>query len=202
MDRPPSRGRHGLEENDNEQRDEDPLRAPWWIYRDCCVANDLLPRRSSGDSGEDGIMCEKQLLCANAGGRMYYRGRDMAPCPPRHAHQRRVVSAELAPTPAVDDEPRATIMMGLRDAKRRAARLSGRSSRVRSAVATQCDTLASAATAIGAIANRPSSASAPATKTEQIPCRMRGSARPMGTHAERPRFASITDCCRQSSRVI
>ena len=90
-------------------------------------------------------------------------------------------------------------MMSLRDAKRRAVRLSGRSSRVRSAGATQCDTLASAATAIGAIANKLPSASAPVTKTEQIPCRMRGSATPIGTCAERPRFASITDCCRQSS---
>ena len=54
------------------------------------VANDLLPRlradpqlgRFWAHRGEDGIMREKQLLidflCANAGGPMYYRGRDMA----------------------------------------------------------------------------------------------------------------------------
>jgi hemoglobin len=53
------------------------------------VANDLLPRLRSDPQlgrfwahrGEDGIMREKQLLidflCANAGGPMYYRGRDM-----------------------------------------------------------------------------------------------------------------------------
>jgi hemoglobin len=53
------------------------------------VANDLLPRlRSDPQLGrfwknraEDSIMREKQLLieflCANAGGPMYYRGRDM-----------------------------------------------------------------------------------------------------------------------------
>lgn len=59
---------------------------------------------------------------------------------------------------------------------------------MRSAGATQWDTLASAATAIGAIANRLPSASAPVTKTEQILCRMRGSATPIGTYAERPVF--------------
>jgi hypothetical protein len=64
------------------------------------------------------------------------------------------------------------IMVSLRDAERRAVRLSGRSSRVRSAGATQCATLASAATALGAIANRLPSANAPTTKIEQIPCRM------------------------------
>jgi hemoglobin len=54
------------------------------------VANDLLPRlRNDAQLGrfwknraEDSIMREKQLLidflCANAGGPMYYRGRDMA----------------------------------------------------------------------------------------------------------------------------
>jgi hemoglobin len=54
------------------------------------VANDLLSRlradpqlgRFWAHRGEDGIMREKQLLidflCANAGGPMYYRGRDMA----------------------------------------------------------------------------------------------------------------------------
>jgi hemoglobin len=53
------------------------------------VANDLLPRlrndpqlgRFWKSRGEDSIMREKQLLidflCANAGGPMYYRGRDM-----------------------------------------------------------------------------------------------------------------------------
>jgi len=53
------------------------------------VANDLLPRlRNDAQLGrfwknraEDSIMREKQLLidylCANAGGPMYYRGRDM-----------------------------------------------------------------------------------------------------------------------------
>ena len=53
------------------------------------VANDLLPRlradpqlgRFWAHRGEDGVMREKQLLidylCANAGGPMYYRGRDM-----------------------------------------------------------------------------------------------------------------------------
>lgn len=53
------------------------------------VANDLLARlradpqlgRFWAHRGEDGIMREKQLLidflCANAGGPMYYRGRDM-----------------------------------------------------------------------------------------------------------------------------
>ena len=90
-------------------------------------------------------------------------------------------------------------MTSLWDAKRRAVRLSGSSSRVRSAGATQGDTLASAATAIGAIANKLPSASAPVTKTEQIVCRMRGPATPIGTYAERPRFLSITDFCRQSS---
>ena len=56
------------------------------------VANDLLPRlradpqlgRFWAHRGEDGINREKQLLidflCASAGGRMYYRGRDMALC--------------------------------------------------------------------------------------------------------------------------
>jgi hemoglobin len=54
------------------------------------VANDLLPRlradpqlgRFRAHRGEDGIMREKRLLidflCANVGGPMYYRGRDMA----------------------------------------------------------------------------------------------------------------------------
>ena len=54
------------------------------------VANDLLLRlradqqlgRFWAHRGEDGVMREKQLLidflCANAGGPMYYRGRDMA----------------------------------------------------------------------------------------------------------------------------
>jgi len=54
------------------------------------VANDLLPRlradpqlaRFWAHRGEDGVTREKQLLidflCANAGGPMYYRGRDMA----------------------------------------------------------------------------------------------------------------------------
>jgi hemoglobin len=53
------------------------------------VANDLLPRlrndpqlgRFWNNRAEDSIMREKQLLidflCANAGGPMYYRGRDM-----------------------------------------------------------------------------------------------------------------------------
>jgi hemoglobin len=53
------------------------------------VANDLLPRlrndpqlgRFWKNRAEDSIMREKQLLidflCANAGGSMYYRGRDM-----------------------------------------------------------------------------------------------------------------------------
>jgi hemoglobin len=53
------------------------------------VANDLLPRLRSdpqlgrfwNNRAEDSIMREKQLLidflCANAGGPMYYRGRDM-----------------------------------------------------------------------------------------------------------------------------
>ena len=53
------------------------------------VANDLLPRLRSGpqlgrfwnNRAEDSIMREKQLLidflCANAGGPMYYRGREM-----------------------------------------------------------------------------------------------------------------------------
>jgi hemoglobin len=53
------------------------------------VANDLLPRlrndpqlgRFWKNRAEDSIMREKQLLidflCANAGGQMYYRGRDM-----------------------------------------------------------------------------------------------------------------------------
>ncbi|MCX7065070.1 MAG: group 1 truncated hemoglobin [Proteobacteria bacterium] len=53
------------------------------------VANDLLPRLRSDSRlgrfwqhrGEDGINREKQLLidflCANAGGPMYYTGRDM-----------------------------------------------------------------------------------------------------------------------------
>ena len=59
---------------------------------------------------------------------------------------------------------------------------------MRSAGATQWDTLASAATAIGAIANRLPSASAPVTKTAQIVCRMRGSATPIGTYTERPLF--------------
>ena len=63
-------------------------------------------------------------------------------------------------------------MTSLWDAKRRAVRISGSSSRVRSAGETQCDTLASAATAIGVTANRLPSASAPVTKTEQILCRM------------------------------
>jgi hemoglobin len=54
------------------------------------VANDLLPRlradpqlgRFWAHRGEDGVAREKQLLidflCANAGGPLYYRGRDMA----------------------------------------------------------------------------------------------------------------------------
>ena len=54
------------------------------------VANDLLPRlradaqlgRFWANRGEDGVKREKQLLidflCANAGGPMYYTGRDMA----------------------------------------------------------------------------------------------------------------------------
>ena len=54
------------------------------------VANDLLPRLQSDPQlgrfwahrGEDGVQREKQLLIdflsANAGGPMYYRGRDMA----------------------------------------------------------------------------------------------------------------------------
>ena len=54
------------------------------------VANDLLSRlradpqlgRFWAHRGEDGIMREKQLLidflCANTGGPVYYRGRDMA----------------------------------------------------------------------------------------------------------------------------
>ena len=54
------------------------------------VANDLLPRlradpqlaRFWAHRGEDGVKREKQLLidflCANAGGPVYYRGRDMA----------------------------------------------------------------------------------------------------------------------------
>ena len=54
------------------------------------VANDLLPRlradpqlaRFWAHRGEDGVQREKQLLIdflsANAGGPMYYRGRDMA----------------------------------------------------------------------------------------------------------------------------
>src|SRR5512132_2773992 len=64
-------------------------------------------------------------------------------------------------------------MMSLRDAKRRAVRLSGRSSRVRSAGATQCDALDSAATAIGAIANRLTSASAPAKPSKShVACRL------------------------------
>jgi hemoglobin len=53
------------------------------------VANDLLPRLRSdpqlgrfwNNRAEDSIMREKQLLidflCANSGGPMYYRGRDM-----------------------------------------------------------------------------------------------------------------------------
>jgi hemoglobin len=56
------------------------------------VANDLLPRlqgdpqlgRFWAHRGEDGVAREKQLLidflCASAGGRVYYRGRDMALC--------------------------------------------------------------------------------------------------------------------------
>jgi hemoglobin len=56
------------------------------------VANDLLPRLRADSQlgrfwthrGEDGVMREKQLLidflCANAGGPMYYRGRDMLLC--------------------------------------------------------------------------------------------------------------------------
>ena len=54
------------------------------------VANDLLPRLQSDSQlarfwdnrGDDGIAREKQLLidflCANAGGPLYYTGRDMA----------------------------------------------------------------------------------------------------------------------------
>ena len=54
------------------------------------VANDLLPRlqgdkqlaRFWAHRGDDGVRREKQLLidflCANAGGPLYYRGRDMA----------------------------------------------------------------------------------------------------------------------------
>src|SRR4051812_22027879 len=71
-------------------------------------------------------------------------------------------------------------MMSLWDAKRRAVRISGSSSRVRSAGETQSDTLASAAKAIGVTANKLPSASAPVTKTEQILCRMLGSATPIG----------------------
>ena len=53
------------------------------------VANDLLPRLQADSQlgrfwehrGEDGVAREKQLLidflCSNAGGPMYYRGRDM-----------------------------------------------------------------------------------------------------------------------------
>ena len=56
------------------------------------VANDLLPRlradpqlgRFWAHRGEDGVKREKQLLidflCANAGGPLYYRGRDMLLC--------------------------------------------------------------------------------------------------------------------------
>ena len=56
------------------------------------VADDLLPRlradpqlgRFWAHRGDDGVQREKQLLidflCANAGGPMYYRGRDMALC--------------------------------------------------------------------------------------------------------------------------
>lgn len=56
------------------------------------VANDLLPRlhtdpqlaRFWAHRGEDGVRREKQFLidflCANAGGPVYYRGRDMALC--------------------------------------------------------------------------------------------------------------------------
>jgi hemoglobin len=56
------------------------------------VAEDLLPRLRTDPTlgrfwayrGEDGVQREKQLLvdflCACAGGPMYYRGRDMAPC--------------------------------------------------------------------------------------------------------------------------
>src|SRR5215831_17659889 len=63
--------------------------------------------------------------------------------------------------------------MSRREAKRRAVRFSCRSSRVRSVGATQRGALASAATGVGATANKPPSANAPATKAEQIPCRMR-----------------------------
>jgi hemoglobin len=56
------------------------------------VANDLLPRlqtdpqlgRFWAHRGQDGVEREKQLLidflCANAGGPVYYRGREMALC--------------------------------------------------------------------------------------------------------------------------
>ena len=56
------------------------------------VANDLLPRlqadpqlgRFWAHRGDDGVQREKQLLidflCANAGGPLYYRGRDMKLC--------------------------------------------------------------------------------------------------------------------------
>ena len=71
------------------------------------------------------------------------------------------------------------------DSKRRAVCLSGRSSRARSAGATQSDTLGSAATAIGAMANRVPSASAPVTKTEQMLCRILRSATPIGAATSR-----------------
>ena len=54
------------------------------------------------------------------------------------------IAAELAPEPAVDDEPSATIKVSLRDAKWRAVRSSGRSSRTRSAGATQGGSAATA----------------------------------------------------------
>ena len=56
------------------------------------VANDLLPRLQTDPQlgrfwehrGEDGVRREKQFLidfhCANAGGPVYYRGRDMTLC--------------------------------------------------------------------------------------------------------------------------
>src|SRR5262249_968414 len=83
-----------------------------------------------------------------------------------------VPAADLAPPPAVEDEPSATIMARRCAARRRAVRVSGRSSRVRSAGATQRGAFTSAATGAGAM-NRLPNANAPAAKVEQISCRMR-----------------------------
>src|SRR5262249_26678692 len=111
-----------------------------------------------------------------------------------------VASAELAPAPAVEDEPSATITTKRCAARRRAVRLSGRSSRVRSAGASQRGALASVAAGVGATATRLPSANAPAKRPERIRYRIAKALSCACGHAPSAHgFAPITDCRGQSS---